>query len=222
MLPRNSRTLWPLAMVSALILGLTGCWNPFSPDEAEDKDDHPIEIVDRTSRVNLIQFFAKAHEDRDADDYGLSLHEDYQFWFSEDDRGDPGWDWTDWISKAIDVGITTNMFAAEEVTDIRVDFVNQTSVSGAQTDEDNFNTIILDVDPPVTVHWADFLVDMHVIEETSEDRIDHWVDGRAYIYFRPDPNFEGEWQIWKIEDKGNDHKKGGESTSWGNLKREMR
>ena len=221
MLSRRSRWIGALVPALALAVGVCGCWNPFNPDQDDGKDPDPIEIVDRTSKVNLVQFFAKAHEDQDTDDYTESLHTDYQFWFSEDDRNDPLWDWSDWIGKEIDVGITDRMFQDEQVTDIRVDFVNQTAAN-SQNPEDNFFEVWIEGDPPFTVYQGEFLVDMHVIEDNGEERIDHWVDGRAYIFFIPDPIYEGQWQIWKIEDKGNEHKKAGRSTSWGNLKREMR
>jgi hypothetical protein len=69
------------------------------------------------------------------------------------------------------------------------------------------------------VYRAEFLVDMHVVEERPDDSVDHWVDGRANIFLIPDPQYEGLWQIWMIEDLGNEHKKGSEQISWGNLKR---
>jgi len=219
MLFRCSRWIWVLAPTLALAVGVCGCWNPFNPDQEEEGDPDPVEIVDRTSKVNLVKFFAKAHEDQSTDDYTESLHEDYQFWFSEDDRNDPRWDWTDWIGKELDVSITNRMFQDDEVTDIHVDLTNQTQHS--QNAEDNFFEMIVG-DPPFTVYRGDFLVDMHVIEDNGEERIDHWVDGKAFMYLISDPIYEGQWQIWKIEDKGNEHKKAGQGTSWGSLKREMR
>jgi hypothetical protein len=222
MLSRSLRTVVPLTAAVLFSAALSGCWNPFKP-ENKKKDPEPVEILDRTSKVNLIKFFAKAHEDRNGDNYALALHDQYQFWFSEDDRSAPNWDWKDWIGRGEDVEITRRMFDAQEIIDIRVDFLNQTAVAPGADPEDNFwEAPQVDGENEFLVYWADFHVDMHVTEETSEDRIDHWVDGRAYIYLIPDPNYEGEWQIWKIEDKGNEHKKGGESTSWGNLKRMMR
>ncbi len=177
----------------------------------------------RSTKTGLIEMFARAHEDRDIVDYESCLHEDYQFWFAQDDVGSPDWDWTDWIGRMLDIEITERMFAADDVTDITVDFVNRT-VAGADTPddpEDDFFTALIN-DPSggperVTVYWGDFTVNMHVIEDAGDVRTDHWVDGRAYMYFLPDPQCEGQWQIWKIEDKGNNHRKV-DATTWTDVK----
>jgi len=195
-----------VAVVLCALVGATGCWNPFNPEEDEGDDPTPPVTYDRSSRMNLIKFFAKAHEDRDIEDYEICLHADYQFWFSEDDRTDPNWDWRDWIGKSDDVEVTTNMFGAEDVTEIRMEFFNETIVPGAQDDEDRFivETTIVGEDT-LNVYRGNFRLTMHVLQETSEEPVDHFVDGRAHLYLLPDPIYEGLWTVWMIEDKGNEH-----------------
>jgi hypothetical protein len=222
---RTLRTALALGISIGLLMAVPGCWNPFKPNE--DKKPTPTPpVVDRSTRVNLMQFFAKAHEDRKIDDYGASLHPDYVFEFSEEDRNDPGWNWTDWIKKAADVEVTTNMFTNESVSNITVEFVNLTN-TGSSDPEDNFIPILtgsLENDPidTLTVMQAEFKVDMHVIEEKTDQNIDHWVDGRAHISLVRDPVYEDQWTIWKIKDLGNEPGKGESKESWSALKKAMR
>ena len=78
------------------------------------------------------------------------------------------------------------MFDADNVIDIRMELLNLTQ--GVGTTEDNFwEEQVLINEQVVTIWWAEFQVDMHVVEEQTEDTIDHWVDGRAEIHLRPDP-----------------------------------
>ncbi len=200
-----------LSLVLSLIL--TGC------SEDATKPEPAPEPDPRETRVGVIDMFTDAHEAQNITDYEACLHPDYEFWFSEDDRSDPSWDWTDWIAESLDVEITDRMFDAEEITNIQLDLGNLTNVEGAESDEDNFLEldIPLDKEDTLTVYWADFLVDMHVIENMTEYQLDHWVDGRAYIYLAPDPDDECLWTIWRIEDRGNEHRKT-EKTTWGSLK----
>ncbi|GEM_PF-1485020 len=211
---------------SALVLFAIACFVFFSGCKDWEKPgfdfrpptDSTPTGPDRTTRVGLIECFAKAHEDRDIEMFEACLHSDYQFWFAEDDLYDPCWDWTEWIAKDLDVLITGRMFNDEEVTDIRLDLVNLTVIDGAESAEDNFYPFLIPGDPPSTAYWGEFGVDIHVIEDTGEDRIDHWVDGRAHICLASDPANESLWTIWKIEDRGNEHRKATESSTWSEMK----
>lgn len=200
---RRFRALLPLA-VGLLLLGAPGCWNPFNPEGEDTGGGGGAVKYDRTTRVNLVEFFAKAHEDRDIEAYKECLHRDYKFWFWEEDISNPDWQWSEWIQKKDDVDVTENMFGAENVTSILVEFNNQTVVQGATEDEDRFWADVVEIGGEVdTVYGANFLVDMRVTEDQGELRLEHWVDGRAHIFLLPDPQFEGLWTIWKIDDRGN-------------------
>ncbi|MCK4548442.1 MAG: hypothetical protein KAW17_13490 [Candidatus Eisenbacteria sp.] len=221
MLWREIRTNLALIVIVSFAVGIAGCWNPFSPDEQDKPPPGPVQTYDRTTWNNLMAFFAKGHEDREIEKYDESLHPDYSFVFSEDDRNDPSWDWREWIAKVEDVQVTEEMFGLESVIDIRVTFTNMV------TDPDSGELWVgyhpVTEDSVIVVYWGLFGVDMHVVEDKQDQEIDHWVDGRAHIYLLPDPLYEDSWTIWKIEDLGNEHKKkSDESTSWGNLKRQMR
>ena len=176
MLWREIRSVLPLIAVCSLLLGVGGCWNPFNPDEEGKPPPGPVPTYDRTTWNNLMDYFAKAHEDRDIEKYAESLHPQYSFWFSEDDRDAPDWDWKDWIEKVEDREVTEGMFAAESVTNIQVTFTNLTTPG----DTASFN---VGYDPgdgePFKYYWAEFGVDMHVVEDAGETEIDHWVDGKA-------------------------------------------
>jgi hypothetical protein len=206
--------------ISTICLLLAGpVFSGCSKDTTKPEQQSPPEPDPRETRVGLIDLFMNAHEERDVVKYETCLHPDYEFRFSEDDRTAPGWDWSDYIAESLDVEITARMFSAPEVIEIRMDLINQSIVQGAETPEDQF--FELQVPPSkgdtLTVRWADFAVDIHVIEQMMDGRLDHWVDGRASIYLAPDPGDENLWTVWKIEDKGNEHRKT-ESATWGGLK----
>ena len=215
--PIQKRCILMWVALCAMLALIGGC----SDDDGVVRKENiglPDPEPDRTTRVGLLDCLLKAHENRDVELYMECLHSDFRFWFSSDDLGDPSWDWLEWIGKAEDIEITARMFASEEVVDIRIDLVNATDIEGVANDEDRFDTLLIPGDLPVTAYWAEFLADIHVIEETQEDRIDHWVDGRAQIYLIADPDSSGQWQIWKIEDRGNEHRKS-ERTTWGKVKK---
>jgi hypothetical protein len=197
------------------VLAVPGC----SEDTTKPVQQSPPEPDPRETRVGLIDLFMSAHEERDVVKYETCLHPDYEFRFSEDDRTAPGWPFGDCFDRAQDLLSTDHMFGAGWVKEIRLDLLNQSTVQGAETAEDRF----FELDVPLgkgdtlTVRWADFLVDLRVVEETTEDQIDHWVDGRAYIYLAPDPADDTLWTVWKIEDKGNAHRKT-EKYTWGWIK----
>ncbi|MCK4547297.1 MAG: hypothetical protein KAW17_07635 [Candidatus Eisenbacteria sp.] len=197
--------------VLCLMVVLAGCSN-------ESLKLPPIKLPviepDRTTIAGLFDVFQDAHQDREIDSFAECLHPEYIFWFSEDDRDSPSWNWNDFINKIEDRDVTDEMFEAEIVTDIQIDFTNLTF------DPDTLDLWIHEDtgDPePFTYYWGVFAVDMHVVEQTEDGLIDHWVDGRARMYVRPDPAFEGLWTIWKIEDLGNEHK-ATDDTSWSGIK----
>ncbi len=207
--------------VFATVAFFTGCkdWEGPGLNLKPPTDTTPTG-PNRSTKVGLLEYFARALEDRDIDGYAECLHPDYQFWFADDDRTDPDWDWTDWIGRAEDIEITARMFDDEDVTCISIDLVNQSAIN-VDDPEDRFYTTQV-IDPgggefSVTVYWGDFLVNLHVIEQSADVCVDHWVDGRAYIYLLPDPLYQGQWQIWKIEDKGDNHRKT-EKDSWSSIK----
>ncbi len=217
----NRRILRRVTLVAGCLLALcalpVGCGNDWR--EPHIVPPPPLPERDRSTRLGAVAVFARAHEDRNIDTYAECLHPDYTFWFSEDDRSRPDWNWGEWIGYSIDVDVTERMFETEEVSDIAVDFVNMSVVADAESAEDHFfEKRELVGQDSVTVYWGNFLVDMHVVEEVDSVWVDHWVDGLAYIYLVPDPADESLWTVWRIEDKGNSHRKATESTTWTNLK----
>jgi len=185
----------------------------------EPKGVHPrVPPTDRTSRAGLIATFARAHEDRHIELFAECLHTDYVFLMCESTWDI--WDFPEWLSKAQDVEITSNMFTLDAVSAVTADFTNLTQAS--TNPEDNFIPVVVGSPPDtMTLLWAECAVDMHVVEETPTETVDHWVDGRAQFYLRPDPTLEGHWVIWKIKDLGDAGRKDGVSTdksTWSVLK----
>ncbi|MCK4547296.1 MAG: hypothetical protein KAW17_07630 [Candidatus Eisenbacteria sp.] len=204
----SPRSIFVSAALIVLILCLGSCAKDATKPEPQP-EPHA-----RSTLMGTIEFFAQAHENEDIEAYTECLHPEYAFWFSEDDRDDPNWGWQDWIGTVEDVQVTAAMFEAESVRDIRMTLTNLITnpdslgfyVGGETRSKHSF-----------TYFWAIFAADIHVVEETQDQEIDRWVDGRAHIFLRPDPNESNLWTIWKIEDKGNEHK-GTEDTSWSGIK----
>ena len=73
---------------------------------------------------------------------------------------------------------------------------------------------------PFTYYWGLFAIDLHVVEETGESEVDHWVDGRTHISFRSDPLYDGLWTVYRIADRGNEHKEPDavDPTTWSTVK----
>jgi hypothetical protein len=169
--------------------------------------------------MNLIEYFEAAHERRDIEMYEECLHDQYTFWFWEDEI--IIWP-RPWIDRSEDIGVTQNMFLAEVVTDIQVDLLNLTDVPGATTDEERFNLVFIPGESGMDTVWVgDFKVDMHVVEDNGEQMIDHWVDGRADLHLVRDPIYPDFWCIWQIRDRGNEYKSDAAS-EWSGLKRDFR
>lgn len=204
-----------MCLAVALTALIPGCWNPFSPPPEDDPPPPPPQY-DRSTRDNLMGFFAKSHENREILEYEESLHPDYIFWFWENEDLPDQWS-TPWIDRAEDVRVTKNMFESEQVTSITAVFTNLT------TDGDSgswYAEIVADgEDSTVIVFRAEYLVDLQVVVDTEEITTELWVRGKADIHVVPDPKYEGLWTIWKIKDRTDEHKAA--STTWGSLKREF-
>ncbi|MCK4548161.1 MAG: hypothetical protein KAW17_12050 [Candidatus Eisenbacteria sp.] len=209
--PIVSGRLFLPVLVGGLLV-LAGCSEDATKPEPPGPEPHA-----RSTLAGTIEYFAQAHENRDLEAYGECLVSDYTFWFPEDDYAHPTWGWSLAIDLTEDLDVMDGMFAAECVMDIRMTLTNYVAIP----DSLDFYVAeeVIGVDT-VTVFWALFGVDLHVVEETQDQEIDHWVDGRANIYLREDPNANDLWTIWKIEDLGNDHKSmaATESTTWSGVK----
>jgi len=105
--------VWGAALL--FVLGLAGCWNPFSPDGGGNGDPK----IDRKSPDRLMDFFATVYEDKDQIRYEECLDDEYTFTFMQKDYTAAG------VSEEIpywgrteDVERTHAMFVADQVKTI--------------------------------------------------------------------------------------------------------
>jgi hypothetical protein len=199
------------AALLLVILAFAGCSEDTTKPEVPTEQTYAAE---RATLEGVVSLLAEAYEEKDIEKYRACLHPGYEFWFAEDNVDDPGWDWTAWIGLSEDAAVTDTMFMSQHVTDVRIAFTNLTTPGDSANFWEYQDVFGADT---VLVFWAEFGVDMHVVEDSGEQEIDHWVDGRAKIYLSADPDAPGAWTICRIEDKGNEHKKT-EKTSWSEIK----
>ena len=70
MTPKRFPTVIAVIAFLCLLLAVPGCWNPFSPEEdTGDGGGNGHVQYDRSSRMNLMEFFAWSHEQRNLEDY---------------------------------------------------------------------------------------------------------------------------------------------------------
>ncbi len=100
----------------ALILPLSGCWNPFAPPNGDNPEVPPEGYRERTSPENVLHNFILAYEDMNATEYLDCLADTFEFWlYPQDVIENPNelpWSW----DKAEETAIAESMFG--EDTDI--------------------------------------------------------------------------------------------------------
>jgi len=115
----HRQRLLPLVCLGVLALAISGC-GLFSPDETRD-DGGPGEVVqpyeDATTPDILINNFVRAYEERNFAQYSKLIHDEFQFFFWEEDvvklgLDAPGWD------RVAELGATENMFEGNPGIDI--------------------------------------------------------------------------------------------------------
>jgi hypothetical protein len=70
-------------------LTLSGCWNPFAPDEGDQQDIPPAEYRVRLNPENVLHNIRTAYVDRNVNEYLDCLSEDFIFYPDERDVQDP-------------------------------------------------------------------------------------------------------------------------------------
>jgi hypothetical protein len=101
----------------AVLVGL-GC----SPTADVGNGNDPI---DRDTPDHLLNWLSYYYQERDIDRYEEALHEAFIFVFTKDVADSLGLpDDEPWWGRTQDVNSTRKMFAASEVTDIKMDYVN--------------------------------------------------------------------------------------------------
>ena len=85
----STRRLAVLMLLAALTLTLSGCWNPFAPDEGDPVPIPPADYHERLMPEDVIHNLKTAYVYKNADEYLDCLSEDFIFFPSEADLQDP-------------------------------------------------------------------------------------------------------------------------------------
>ncbi len=212
---------WRLAVVvviSALIVPLSGCWNPFAPPDGDPQDPVDEGFRERTSPENVIHNLTRAYEQMDAEQYLACLADTFTFWlYPADVHADPTLPWY-WL-KADEVQIAESMFG--EGTDI--DYITLTLTQHGDESE------IPAADPLDPSSWQyEHVTDLSVYI----DDLQLWANAGARFLFSIDPHEPASsggdlWEIavWHdivISGRGSHDHEGGEEISIGRLKARYR
>lgn len=186
-----------MVLAVALSLCVTGCWNPFKPD---DDGNGNGEWGDRTTPDRLLDFFARAYMDKSIERYGESLDESYTFEFMTKDYElagvdtvTPYWGWTE------DIERTTTMFTSPKTMNISFNF-NLPSAPWYQCED---SIMVNDQPQAVNAACSTWKPDIQVtvdVEEGSEPTT-FWVNASwvlvTVIQDRHNPSL---WTILRIEE----------------------
>ena len=182
-------------MMMLLVLGLSGCWNPFSPGDGDGNGDPKI---DRKSPDHLLEFFATAYEDKDIDRYTESLDDAYTFEFDPLDYDSAGvsaekpyWGITE------DKERTNSMFTSPETKGISMDlsqkmmdWIADTFYIDAETPVEGFTCVI---NPTI-----DVTIEMTPGEEPVTKQVRK---SRLTLAVIRDRKIVGLWTILKITER---------------------
>lgn len=85
----STRRLAVLVVLAAFALTLSGCWNPFAPDEGDPVPIVPADYHERLTPEDVIHNLKTAYEWKNAGEYLDCLSEDFIFFTNETDQQDP-------------------------------------------------------------------------------------------------------------------------------------
>jgi hypothetical protein len=184
-----------MALVAALALAVSGCWNPFSPDGGNGNGEPP---GDRKTRDNLLDFFARAYMDKSIDRFGEALDDDYTFEFWKKDYPAAGVDSINpYWGRTEDIERTTSMFINPQTMSISFNF-NLPMVPWYQCDD----VINVDGQPQVVnAFCSTWKPDIQVTVEGETEPTTYWVNASwilvTVIQDRKDPSL---WTILRLEE----------------------
>jgi hypothetical protein len=172
-------------------LGLSGCWNPFSPGNGGDGDGPG---KDRKTLNHLLEFFATVYEDKDLVSYTESLDDFYTFEFDPKDYSDAG------VSEEIpywgrgeDIDRTRLMFTSAKTQAILMDLSRK---------DMEWIPDVFDVGGNIVEGWTCRInpwIDVTIEEKPGDEPITKQVrDSRLTVSAIPDKNYPGLWTILKI------------------------
>ena len=181
-------------VILTLAFGLSGCWNPFSPD-GDGGDGDPV--IDRTKPDRLLEFFATAYEEKDIDRYTESLDEFYTFEFDPEDYDDAGvspekpyW------GKGEDLDHTGKMFASADTKAILMDL--REKMPGWYADTFPIGETLVE-GFSCLIHP---LIDVTIEGKPGEEPVTKQVrNSRITVAVIPDRQFPGLWTILKITER---------------------
>jgi hypothetical protein len=156
----STRRLAVFVLLAVFVFTLSGCWNPFAPDEGDKVPTPPPEYRDRTSPENVIHNLKTAYEYKSADNYLDCMSEDFIFYPSDDDQADPQNPLPDKWYKSDEQEMHDNMFtgpnAVESIT-LTLTNIAEDLYMGEDPDDpaDDFYIRVEDVDLTVITQGDD-------------------------------------------------------------------
>jgi len=191
------RGLWVVLVLGLVLMGVTGCWNPFSPDDGGGGGDGQY---DRTNPDKLLNFFASAYVDKNVDRYGEALDDDFSFEFLSDDYTKAGVDSvTPYWGKGEDVENTGNMFGSPKTFGITFDF-------GLPIEPWYETTVVLNPgklnEQTVQALWTRRQPDIQVVVDEGEAELTtFWVNNSRLIVTVVQDRYDSKlWRVHKIEE----------------------
>lgn len=185
-----------IALMAAVSLAASGCWNPFKPDGDGNGDG---DVGDRTSPDNLLKFFAKAYMDKSVERYEEALDLDYSFTFMPEDYDSAGVSEIEpYWGRTEDVERTTLMFTSAQTMSISFDF----NLAKAYWYEDT-DIILVGGEPQIVdVFTSTWQPDIQItIDRGGSEPTTYWVrDSLVDVKVFQDRLNPSLWTILRIEE----------------------
>lgn len=113
----STRRLAVLMLLAALALTLSGCWNPFAPDEGDPVPIPPADYHERLTPGDVIHNLKTAYVYKNADEYLDCLSEDFIFFPSPADLQDPNNTMPDEWYKPDEQAMHISMFTGDDAVE---------------------------------------------------------------------------------------------------------
>jgi len=113
----STRRLAVSVLLAALALTLSGCWNPFAPDEGDPVPIVPADYHERLTPADVIHNLKTAYEYKHADEYLDCLSEDFVFFPSPKDLQAPGNTMPDEWYKSDETSMHSKMFTGDDAVE---------------------------------------------------------------------------------------------------------
>ena len=203
----STKRLAVSVLLAVLAFTLSGCWNPFAPDEGDPVPIPPAEYRDRLTAEDVLHNIKTAYIYRNVDEYLDCLSEDFIFYPDERDVQNPELEIPPEWYKVDEGFMHQNMFSENsDVESIDLTLTVSSLVPDYGIPEDPLDdTVVCVVDVDLRVRVIGDLTYLATAQSQYNMRID--VDQPNEP---PDPNGTLWWEIYLWYDLGDPGRDGGE------------